>query len=79
MIVLMTLNPCGLEFTKIPVLYRGLPFDEVTPVNQPATQLLLHAYHYVPFLNTKENSILPCKDYILKSFIFIDLIDHDYI
>lgn len=66
----MPLNPYGLEFTKIPVLYRGLHFDKVTPTNQQATQLLLHAYHYVSFLNTKENSILPCKEYTLKIVLF---------
>lgn len=56
--VLMPQNPCGLECTKIPLLFRGLSFDEVTQTNQPATQLLLHAYPHVRFLNAKESNSL---------------------
>lgn len=57
----MPQNPSGLQCMKILWLCREFHFDEVMQTNQPATQLLLHAFTHVCFLNEKKKKKLNTK------------------
>lgn len=77
--VLMPQNPSGLQCMKILWLCREFHFDEVMQTNQPATQLLLHAFTHVCFLNEKKkkktkykNKTKPQKTFSPRGNCFFD-------